>query len=172
MQDFEQLVRTHADAVHAYARGLSNDPWLAEEAVQVTFMRAWKYQGSFSGEGSYEGWLVSICRNVVFDLTKKRSHDQPLDQAVEQATNRDTDQVSETEIGDLIDNLPMPQREVLMLCGVMGYDYESAAKLLDVPVGTVRSRLHRGRAALSVSLNDVTISEAVPSATASRPVAA
>ena len=172
MQDFEQLVRTHADAVHAYARGLSSDAWLAEEAVQITFMRAWKYQDSFKGNGSYEGWLIRICRNVVFDLAKKRSHDQPLDHVVEHVADRDTDQTSEAEIGDLIKDLPMAQREVLVLCGVMGYDYESAAELLDVPVGTVRSRLHRGRAALSVALADAAVGETAPPATPSRPVAA
>lgn len=172
MQDFEQLVRTHADAVHAYARGLSSDAWLAEEAVQVTFLRAWKYQNSFRGEGSYEGWLMRICRNVVCDLAKKRSHDEPLDHVIEKFADRDTDQLSETEIGDLIDDLPRPQREVLMLCGVMGYDYESAAKLLDVPVGTVRSRLHRGRAALSVALSDVNVGETVASVSPDEPVAA
>lgn len=162
MPDFEQIVRTHADAVHAYARALSNDAWLAEEAVQVTFMRAWKYQDSFDGHGSYEGWLIRICRNVVFDLVKQRTHDRSLDQVTEQATDRDTDQTSEAEIGDLIDHLPMAQREVLTLCGVMGYDYESAAELLGVPVGTVRSRLHRGRAALSTALDDAAAGECMP----------
>lgn len=151
MQNFEKIVRTHADAVHGYARALSNDAWLAEEAVQITFMRAWKYQDSFRGEGSYEGWLIRICRNVVFDLAKKSSTDQSLDHVVERAA--DVSAPSATEIDDLLETLPGAQREVLMLCGVMGYDYESAAEILDVPVGTVRSRLHRGRTALSQLLD-------------------
>ncbi len=147
MQNFDEVVRAHADAVHAYARALTSDAWPAEEAVQVTFLRAWKYQDSFRGDGSYEGWLIRICRNVVFALAKKLPFDQSLDQVVERVSEiADT---SEAEIGDLLDTLPGPQREALMLCGVMGYDYESAAQILDVPVGTVRSRLHRGRSALS-----------------------
>ena len=51
-----------------------------------------------------------------------------------------------------INKLPPDQREVVVLCGVLGYDYESAAAVLDIPIGTVRSRLHRGRAALAHAL--------------------
>jgi len=149
MHDFEQIMRTHGRAVQAYARSLSSDAWLVEEAVQVTFMRAWKYQKSFEGTGSYEGWLIRICRNVVFDLVKQRSDDRPLDQTSEVECS---DQTVEAEIDDLINELPLVQRDVVRLCGVMGYDYESAAALLEVPVGTVRSRLHRGRAALTAAL--------------------
>ncbi len=120
--------------------------------MQITFTRAWKYQHSFQGSGSYEGWLIRICRNVVHDLTKKRTDDQPLHQWAEPES---ADHSLEAEIDDLINELPLVQREVMRLCGVMGYDYESAAELLQIPVGTVRSRLHRGRATLSIALVDV-----------------
>ena len=53
---------------------------------------------------------------------------------------------------DLIERLPAEQREVVALCGVLGYDYAAAAEILDVPVGTIRSRLHRARAALERDL--------------------
>jgi len=142
-------MRTHGPAVQRYARSLSSDVWLVEEAVQITFMRAWKYQNSFQGAGSFEGWLIRICRNVVSDLVKQRSDDRPLEYSAELEC---ADQTAEAEIDDLINELPMVQRDVVRLCGVMGYDYESAAEMLRVPVGTVRSRLHRGRAALTVAL--------------------
>lgn len=151
---FEKLVRAHAASVHAYARALTNDPWLAEEAVQETFVRAWKYQDSFRGSGSYEGWLLRICRNSMIDLAAKRSTDQPISDVADELVDHDHDGASVTEIDEAMAGLPVGQREVLTLCGVLGYDYESAAELLDVPVGTVRSRLHRGRAALSVALED------------------
>lgn len=149
---FERLVRAHADAVHAYARALTNDPWLAEEAVQMTFVRAWKYQDSFRGEGSYEGWLLRICRNLVVDLAAKRRHDQSIDDLVEGPAHHD-DATTVTELGEALSRLPAAQREVLTLCGLLGYDYAAAAELLDVPIGTVRSRLHRGRATLDSLLS-------------------
>lgn len=151
MEDFDQTVRAHTEAVQAFARSLSGDAWLVEEAVHLTFLRAWKYRYTFDGAGSYEGWLMRICRNVTCDLAKKRPDDQPLETFAELGC---AEEMGEAEISDLIDMLPHVQRDVVMLCGVMGYDYESAAELLHVPVGTVRSRLHRGRAALTVALAD------------------
>jgi RNA polymerase sigma-70 factor, ECF subfamily len=53
---------------------------------------------------------------------------------------------------DVIERLPLDQREVIVLCGILGYDYESAAAVLDAPVGTIRSRLHRARTNLSRQL--------------------
>lgn len=149
---FETLVRAHADAVHAYARALTNDPWLAEEAVQMTFVRAWKYQDSFRGDGSYEGWLLRICRNLVVDLAAKRSTDQSIDEMPEIPAHHH-DETASTELEEALARLPTAQREVLTLCGVLGYDYAAAAELLDVPIGTVRSRLHRGRATLGALLD-------------------
>lgn len=154
---FETLVRTHADAVHAYARALTNDPWLAEEAVHMTFVKAWKYQDSFRGEGSYEGWLLRICRNLVVDLATNRRNDQSIDDMIE-APSRHDDTTTVSELGEALSSLPTSQREVLTLCGLLGYDYAAAAELLDVPIGTVRSRLHRGRATLGALLN-TTISD-------------
>jgi RNA polymerase sigma factor (sigma-70 family) len=58
------------------------------------------------------------------------------------------------EIHELIEQLPLEQREVVALCGVLGYDYAAAAAILDIPIGTVRSRLHRARAALQQALVD------------------
>ena len=150
---FETLVRTHAPAVQAYARALTNDAWLAEEAVQETFVRAWKYQDSFRGTGSYEGWLLRICRNALIDLATKRPTEQSIDDMIERPVDGGNTATT-AEIGEAMSALPPAQREVLTLCGVLGYDYDSAAELLGIPVGTVRSRLHRGRAALDQALGE------------------
>lgn len=147
-------MREHVGAVNRYARALTSDPSLAEDAVQETFVRAWKYQDSFRGSGSYQGWLLRICRNAVIDLAvSRRRHDLdagPLTGLAEVVSLPST--ASTLEIDDAIGTLAADQREVLVLCGVLGYDYESAAALLDVPIGTVRSRLHRARTALSAEL--------------------
>lgn len=151
-RSFDAVVRAHAPAVHAYARALTNDSWLAEEAVQETFLRAWKYQDSFRGTGSYEGWLLRICRNSIVDLAARR----PKDRSIEEVAERPEpghDGATVAEVGDALASLSTSQREVLTVCGVLGYDYESAAELLGVPIGTIRSRLHRARAALSEQLD-------------------
>jgi RNA polymerase sigma-70 factor (ECF subfamily) len=139
---FEALVRQHHPAVTAYAKARANNSALAEDAVQETFLRAWRYLDSFRGEGSFEGWLIRICRRCIIDLERsERRQSQPVDMP---CTEADTGG-STTEVTDIMATLPMEHREVLVLCGVLGYDYESAAAVLDIPVGTVRSRLSRAR---------------------------
>lgn len=142
---FDQLVRDHHRAVSTYARALCNDRTLAEDAVQETFLRAWRYLDSFRSTGSFEGWLLTICRRCVIDLARRdQSNVRPIDIAGSH-TNPD----HSSDIFDLIAELPLAQREVLVVCGWLGYDYHDAATLLGVPVGTVRSRLHRARSALA-----------------------
>lgn len=146
-RQFDQLVARHATAVTAYARAVAANRWEAEDAVQETFLRAWKYLDSFRGHGSFEGWLIRICRNCIVDLARKHPT-EPEDRMPEQVEHPD----HSSDVHDLIERLPLEQREVVALCGVLGYDYAAAATLLEVPVGTIRSRLHRARAALEREL--------------------
>lgn len=150
-REFDALVRRHAGAVGAYARALARDRWDAEEAVQETFLRAWRYRSSYDRRGSFEGWLLRICRNCLIDLADRRPAAETLvgDLGPFDAQPVDATEGARTELMDLIGHLPPAQREVLVLCGLLGYDYEGAAELLGVPVGTVRSRLHRARTALA-----------------------
>jgi RNA polymerase sigma-70 factor, ECF subfamily len=145
---FDGLVRAHAGAVAAYARAVAPDPWTAEDAVQETFLRAWKYFDSFRGSGSFEGWLIRICRNCLIDLAA-RHPPEPWETLPERAQAPDTS----NEVYDLLGRLSIEQREVVALCGLLGYDYASAAELLDLPLGTIRSRLHRARATISEQLD-------------------
>lgn len=151
---FEQLVRAHQHAVRAYARSMASTPANADDAVQETFLRAWRYLDSFRGDGSFEGWLIRICRRCVIDVEtrERRSADASAAAAAEAAWHAAEGPDERGETMALVAGLPPDQREVVVLCGVLGYDYESAAAVLDIPIGTVRSRLHRGRAALAQAL--------------------
>ena len=144
---FTQLARDHAGAVTAYARAVAPDRWTADDAVQETFLRAWKYRDSFRATGSFEGWLIRICRNCLADFATKRIA-KPTADLPDVAAPPD----ELTDLYDLVARLPTNQREVVAVCGFLGYDYAGAAELLDVPIGTVRSRLHRDRAAIARQL--------------------
>lgn len=152
---FERLVADNSRAVATYARAVTNDPWTADDAVQETFLRAWKYQDSFRGHGSYEGWLIRICRNVVIDLATRRGSERldvvPLSPGNDPLAT-DVDHEAAFDLEEALGELPVAQREIITLCGVLGYDYESAAALLDLPIGTVRSRLNRARKKLAADL--------------------
>ena len=136
---------------------------MAEDATQETFLRAWRYLDSFRGTGSREGWLLRICRNSVYDLEAKERRGVPADRADVIRLDRpgpaaaiaapDADPgLFESDVVELINQLPVDHREILVLCGVLGYSYEDAAAVLDVPVGTVRSRLSRARQGLETLL--------------------
>jgi len=146
---FDELVRRHHRAVLAYARATTSAS-IAEDAVQETFLRAWRYFDSFRGEGSFEGWLIRICRRCIVDLADKEKRINESSTRLPVGIQY-PDHQSETMM--LIETLSRQHREVLALCGLLGYDYETAAEVLDVPVGTVRSRLSRARALLAAALD-------------------
>ncbi|MFV0524816.1 MAG: RNA polymerase sigma factor [Acidimicrobiales bacterium] len=152
--DFERLVHQHHRAVQAYARSMASTSTIAEDAVQETFVRAWKYLDSFRGDGSFEGWLIRICRRCVLDLEARERNRGPAgpgpslaELAVTQAPDH------RGEVLAVLRQLPRSHREVLVVCGILGYDYESAGVILDLPTGTVRSRLHRARTTLAAALS-------------------
>src|SRR5690242_5653042 len=112
---FAQLARDHAGAVTAYARAVAPDRWTADDAVQETFLRAWKYRDSFRAAGSFEGWLIRICRNCLADLAAR-----PLAQPVPDVPDLAESSDGLHELYDLVARLPVHQREVVALCALLG----------------------------------------------------
>jgi RNA polymerase sigma-70 factor (ECF subfamily) len=147
---FDELVRKHEVALMTFARSLTRDSWSADEAVQETLVRAWKYLDTFDRRGSFEGWLLRICRNVVIDLANAAARrptsieNHELERMAPEVENDATH-----ELIELLHQLTVDHREVLVIVGVLGLSYEEAAHTLDIPIGTVRSRLGRARQAFS-----------------------
>ena len=150
-QDFDVLVREHSQSIRRYALSLLRDPWLADDALQETFLRAWKYLPSVSHIRNVQAWLISICRNVSFDILAGRKELVGL---------RDTNVVdirpltARHDMESWLVLLTIEHREVLYLVDVLGYDYATVAEGLDLAVGTVRSRIHRARAALRSKVSE------------------
>ena len=145
------MMRESIRSVTAFALSITSNPHLAEEAVQETFIRAWRYWPTFRHESSTISWLITICRRVVIDMAKKnRVHEQLPDNVIEIR-----DHFASSAIYDMVRELPLPQREVVVLCAVLGFDYESVATTLNIPIGTVRSRLARAREQLGRQLDEV-----------------
>ena len=145
------MMRENIRSVTAFALSITSNPHIAEEAVQETFIRAWRYWPTFRHESSVISWLITICRRVVIDMAKKnRVHEQLPDNVIEIR-----DHFASTAIYDMVRELPLPQREVVVLCAVLGFDYESVATTLNIPIGTVRSRLARAREHLGRQLDEV-----------------
>src|SRR5579862_8951276 len=105
---FVQLAHDHAGAVAAYARAVAPDRWTAEDAVQETFLRAWRYRDSFRASGSFEGWLIRICRRCLVEFAAKRVA-EPVSEVPDLAESSE----GVRELYDLIARLPISQREVV-----------------------------------------------------------
>lgn len=137
-----------------FARYLARDADHADDLVQETLIRALGALPQLDPGGNLRAWLFTILQNVLRGEWRRRRrspvrHEVPVEQAPEPLrSGGQLESASLNELAIAIRKLPPRFREVLMLCGVEGFDYEEAATILGIPVGTVRSRLSRARAML------------------------
>lgn len=148
-RDVENWVRSHHDDVRRYVTGIVNDPVLARDITQDTFVKAWRFADSRRGEGSPLPWLLRIARHTALDSLRRTARAPRInDESVEHmASYRDEmqDMLRRDAIESTLSALSLEHREVILLVDLLEYDYKEVADILDVPVGTVRSRLARAR---------------------------
>lgn len=165
---FNEEFMPHIDAMYNFAYRLTLDEDDAKDLVQETFMKAYRFINSFETGTNAKAWLFRILKNSFINNYRKKSK-QPnkVDyQEVESFYNSDsvnenitTDLRVETvqhligdEITNALNSLDVDFRTVIILCDLEGFTYEEMAKILDIPIGTVRSRLHRARNLLKEKL--------------------
>jgi RNA polymerase sigma-70 factor (ECF subfamily) len=154
---FESLALPHLDAAYTLARYLLRDPDNAEDAVQEAFLRALKYFGSYRG-GDPRAWILAIVRNECRSKSPSRrdakwAESVPFDEEIHTAESISADALAlETEaketIREALDLLPIEFREVVILREIQGLSYQEIADIVKAPIGTIMSRLSRGRARL------------------------
>ncbi len=158
---FEQEFLPHVDSMYNFAYRLTFEEDDAKDLVQETYLKAFRFIDSFERGTNAKAWLFRILKNsFINDFRKKSKQPSKVDyNEVESYYNSDnvdksitTDLRVETVqhmIGDEITNalnaLDVDFRTVIILCDLEGFTYEEMAKILDIPIGTVRSRLHRAR---------------------------
>jgi RNA polymerase sigma-70 factor (ECF subfamily) len=155
---FDELVVRHRDRVYAVALRLTRSPADAEDALQDTFLNAYRALGRFGGRARVSTWLYRIAANASYDVINRRhGRDQPLDDgAYEPAAPGDPYEQSaqRRSLERALASLPDEFREAVVLCDVAGLGAGEAAELLGVPAGTVKSRVFRARALLAVALRE------------------
>lgn len=158
---FDKEFMPHIDSMYNFAFRLTNDEDDANDLVQDTYMKAFRFINSFQQGTNSKAWLFRILKNsFINDYRKKSKEPSKVDyQDVETTYNSEdvevsvtTDLRSETvqdligdEVANALNGLPVDFRTVIILCDIEGFTYEEMAKILDIPIGTVRSRLHRAR---------------------------
>lgn len=167
---FEEEFLPHIDPMYNFAYRLTFDEDDAKDLVQDTYLKAYRFIESFEKGTNAKAWLFRILKNsFINDFRKKSKQPSKVDyQEVETFYNSgDVDEGITTDlrietvqdmIGDEISNalnsLDVDFRTVIILCDLEGFKYDEMAKILDIPIGTVRSRLHRARNLLKERLND------------------
>ena len=168
-QIFNKEFMPHIDAMYNFAYRLTNDEDDANDLIQDTYLKAFRFINSFQEGTNAKAWLFRILKNsFINDYRKKSKEPSKVDyQEVETVYNsvEDAEFESTTDlrlesvqdmIGDevalALNGLPIDFRTVIILCDIEGFTYEEMAKILDIPIGTVRSRLHRARNLLKEKL--------------------
>ena len=150
---WEDVARRYGRKIYNFAYRLTGNPDDAADLVQEVLLRVRRGLASYT-PGSFEGWLWRITRNAFLDSVrkKKRRPTSPLpdDDRNTLLTSPSPDKVLASvrlseDIQAALLKLPIDFRECVVLCDVVGLSYEEIASAVDVPIGTVRSRIHRGR---------------------------
>ena len=156
---FSELVRMHARGVFNVVYRMCGDELIAEDAAQETFIRAWSHLGSFRTDSSLRNWLYRIALNTATDMLRREKRTLPGDvddfQLVDPQPGPEGIylQVERTELVQAaIQSLPDASRAVLVLKEYEGLSYREIADALDIPIGTVMSRLNYARRVLKEKL--------------------
>lgn len=178
-ETFRQEALPHLDAVYRFALRLAGSPSEAEDLVQETYLRAYRAWDQYTLGTNAKSWLFTICRNT---FLRGRERDVRRDERVKEAAGASTDgdgssnempiftghsdtdpeasffrSLVDDRILEAIDDLPDDFREAVVLNHLQGLNYQEVAEVLSVPLGTVKSRLFRGRKLLQERLYEYAV---------------
>lgn len=168
MPTWSELVQEHADSVYRLAYRLSGNQHDAEDLTQETFMRVFRSLKHYQ-PGTFEGWLHRITTNLFLDMVRRRAkiRMEALPEDYERVPGTDMTPEEAYNVANLdpalqraLDGLAPDFRVAVVLCDVAGMTYEEIGETLGVKMGTVRSRIHRGRAQLRESLEAQALNDA------------
>jgi RNA polymerase sigma-70 factor (ECF subfamily) len=169
---FSDLAMEYMPSLYTAALRMTRNPADAEDLVQETYLKAYRAFNSFAEGTNLKAWLYRILTNTyinTYRAKKRRPEESDVDdlenfylyrrlgglegaQAGRSAEDEVLDHFTETEVKEAIEALPEQFRMAVLLGDVEGFSYKEIAEILDVPIGTVMSRLHRGRRALQKRL--------------------
>jgi len=167
---FNEEFLPHINSMYNFGFRLTLDPDDAKDLVQDTYLKAYRFIESFQKGTNAKAWLFRILKNsFINDYRKKTKEPAKVDyQEVETYYNSEDvnrqitpdlrveslkDMIGD-EISNALNSLDVDFRTVIILCDLEGFKYEEMAKILDIPIGTVRSRLHRARNLLKEKLSE------------------
>lgn len=156
--EFKALLTAVIPQLRAFARSLSGNRDLADDLVQETMIKAWAARDRYERGTNFRAWTYTILRNHFFSLMRRRRFSGDWnDLLVDRVLAAPASQDATVECRDMLralQHLPLGQREALILVGAGGLAYEDVAEITGVAVGTVKSRVSRGREALQALVSN------------------
>lgn len=166
---FEVELLRHIDALHNFAFYLTHDAQEADDLVQETYFKAFKHLDYFQDGTNSKAWLFKILKNNFINEYRKKNRggkkvdfEDALrgaegDVEIEIPENIEFDpelagMILGDEVTNALNSLPVEYRSLVVLCDLEDFSYEEISKILEIPLGTVRSRLHRARAMMKTKL--------------------
>ena len=152
---FAELVRNHQSAVRGLLRQLTrSDLALADDLAQEAFLRAYKNIRSFRGEAKFSTWLYRIAYNCFREEARKRKELVGIDEMKLEAEPdpQTVDPALKHDLMHALQLLPLNERSAILLCCQNGLSHDEAARVLDIPLGTVKTNVLRGREKLKKTL--------------------
>lgn len=167
-EDFEREAVPHMDALFNFALKMTGDSDEADDLVQETYLKAFRFFDKFEKGTNCKAWLFRIMKNTYINKYRKETKEpgkvdyEEVENFYENVKPSSTDSAHlekdiydnllDDELSEAINSLPDDFKTVVILCDIEGFTYEEIADFIDVPVGTVRSRLHRARKMLFTKL--------------------
>jgi RNA polymerase sigma-70 factor (ECF subfamily) len=152
---FEEDVLALSDDAYRVARRLTGSQQEAEDLVQEAYVRAFRSWQQFRPGTNLRAWLLRIVHNLAVDASRKRSrtpHTEPVEEGDYYLYHRLGAGTAPEETDQVLERLSQGGIDTVVLVDLADFSYQDAADILDVPIGTVMSRLHRGRRMLKTQL--------------------
>jgi len=168
--DFEAMAMPFVDALYNTAYRMTRNAEDAEDLVQETYLKAYRYYDKFEEGTNFKAWLFKIMKNTFINNYRKQQQVPPqsdfsdIEESFESVVSEDAtgqikspeeeylENVLDEDVQRSLDELPTDYRMVVLLADLEGFSYKEIADILEVPVGTVMSRLYRGRRLLEAAM--------------------
>jgi RNA polymerase sigma-70 factor (ECF subfamily) len=166
--EFQTVAMPHEDALYNYALAIVRNSDDAQDLVQETYFKAYKNYHQFEGGTNSKAWMFMILKNTFINNYRKLKREpakvdyNEIEEIYENIKSNQTknnnlgldfyQNLLDDDLADALEKLPVKMKEVFLLCDLEGYTYEEISDIANIPIGTVRSRLHRARKILQDEL--------------------
>jgi RNA polymerase sigma-70 factor (ECF subfamily) len=160
IEAFDLLVRLHQDRIYNLAYRITGNREDASDAAQDAFVRAYQALPRYREDAAFSTWLYRIATNAALDLVRRRPASPPVELSAEYRAPDDPEAAANRRevtrrVHAALGHLTVEYRTAVVLRDLQGLAYDEIARILQVPLGTVRSRLARGREAMRAQLTDL-----------------